>query len=112
MTVGHGTSRFTHAGRKQTICITLLLIRHMITDIEIHAFRGIPHADNRLAFSEGKAHPGTWCGFLCLSPNAMLENHDSWKIQREYIQHQQYTYRHKRSPSLMVQRWECPLATA
>jgi len=94
------------------LCIILLLIRHIVTDIEIHAFRGIPNAYNRLSFSEGKARPRTWCGFLRLSPNAMLENQDRHKIQREQIYNQQYTYWHTSSPSIILQRWECALETA
>src|SRR5215813_1790595 len=71
------------------LCIILLLIRHIVTDIEIHAFRGIPNSDNRLSFTEGKARPCPWCGFLRLSTNAMLENQDCHKIQREQIYNQQ-----------------------
>ena len=65
------------------LCIILLFIRHIVTDIEIHAFRGIPNAYNRLSFSEGKAHFRPWCGFLLLSQNAMPENQDRHKIQCE-----------------------------
>src|SRR5262249_47949121 len=86
------------------LSIVIVLIPHIVTDIEINTLGGIFNAENRLSLFQGKRDCRHQRLFGLLSPEAMPENYHRQDIECSQVHNQHDTRLHRHSPSSMVKR--------